>query len=529
MRFHRWFGLALSLVFWTALATGQQLPPINQPPPIGPVVPQGTGGCSVEAPTCAEVAPQIVSNVLGPSPLEESLRHLTDVIGGRMTGSVAAARAVDWAVAAFRKAGVDEVHTERFTVAARWSEGRTRLEVIEPEPFPVRLVSTGWSPATPPTGIEAPVVDVGAGSEADFARAGMKVRGSILLVHTKELKTLKDLFAEYQAGPGIVERSIRAGARAILWMSSRPELLLYRHLLTMTGRIERLPQAIVAREDAERMARFIAAGSRLRVRLSMPNHVGGPFESENVVAEIYGREKPNEFVLLGAHLDSWDLGTGALDNGCNAALVIDAARAIHATGVRPRRSIRFVLFTGEEQGMLGSWAYARMHRQELDRADAVIIYDDGDGQVTGYMLSGRHDIEARLREALTPAAEFHANQDTFNADMGTDNFDFLLEGVPTLVANQDEDDYLINYHAASDTFDKVDFTQLKRNVAFAALTAYGIADLPERLGQRQTRAEIRQLLQATGLDSQMKEAGIWGLWEQGRRGRLPPADPVTKR
>jgi carboxypeptidase Q len=519
MRLRLWFLPALSLLLWTALAAGQQLPPISQPPPLGPAVPRGTGGCSAEAPTCAEVGPQIVSNALGPSPLQENLRHLTDVIGGRMTGSPAAARAVAWAVEAFRKAGADEAHTEKFLVAARWSEGRTRLEVIQPEPFPVRLVSTGWSPPTPPGGIEASVVDVGAGDEADFARAGPAARGAILLVHTKELRTLEDLFAEYQSGPGIVKRAIHAGARAILWMSSRPYLLLYRHLLTMTGRLEPLPQAIVAREDAERMARFLAAGSPLRVRLVMPNHVGGPFESENVVAEIRGRERPDEFVVLGAHLDSWDLGTGALDNGCNAALVIDAARAIHAVGMRPRRSIRFVLFTGEEQGMLGSWAYARAHRKELDRADAAIVYDDGDGRVTGYMLSGRHDIEPRLREALAPAAQFHADQDTFDAEMGTDNFDFLLEGVPTLVANQEEDDYLINYHAASDTFDKVDFTQLKRNIAFAALTAYGVADLPERLGPRQTRAQIQQLMQETGLEKQMEQAGIWGLWEQGERGR----------
>jgi carboxypeptidase Q len=519
MRFRPPFLSIPLFLLWAGLAAAQQLPPINQPPPMGPPVPRGTGGCSAEAPTCAQVAPAIIAKALGPSLLEENLRYLTDVIGGRMTGSAAAARAVAWAVEAFRRVGVDEVHTESFRVPTRWSEGRTRLEVIQPEPFPVRLVSTGWSPPTPPGGIEAVVVDVGAGSEADFARVGAAARGAILIVHTRELKTLDDLFAEYRNGPGIVRRAVDAGARAILWMSTRPYLLLYRHLLTLGGRLEPLPQAIVAREDAERMARFLAAGSPLRVRLVMPNRVGGPFTSENVVAEIRGREKPDEFVILGAHLDSWDLGTGALDNGCNAAMVIDAARAIHATGVRPRRSIRFVLFTGEEQGMLGSWAYARTHRRELDRADAVIVFDDGDGRVTGYSLSGRRDLEARLRQALAPAAQFRADHDTFDADAGTDNFDFLLEGVPTLVADQEQDDYLRNYHAASDTFDKVDFAQLKRNAALAAVTAYGIADLPERLGKRQTRAEIFDLLRATGLDKQMQQMGIWQMWEEGKRGR----------
>src|SRR5207245_1425781 len=123
-------------------------------------------------------------------------------------------------------------------------------------------------------------------------------------------------------------------------MSTRERGLLYRHQNTLTGELDRLPQAIVGREDAQRLARFLSAGEKVRVRLVMPNRVGGPAEQENVVAEIRGREKPDEYVILGAHLDSWELGTGALDNGCNAALVIEAARVIHATGLRQRRTIR---------------------------------------------------------------------------------------------------------------------------------------------------------------------------------------------
>jgi Zn-dependent M28 family amino/carboxypeptidase len=166
-----------------------------------------------------------------------------------------------------------------------------------------------------------------------------------------------------------VDRAVKAGAAAIFWMSTRPRLLLYRHALGLDGQLAPLPEAIVAREDAERIARFDAAGEKVSVHFEMPDHVvPGPVTAENVVAEIRGREKPDEYVVLGAHLDSWDLGTGALDNGCNAAMVIDAARAIHTTGTIPRRSIRFVLFTGQEQGMLGSWGYVKAHRNELDRA-----------------------------------------------------------------------------------------------------------------------------------------------------------------
>ncbi|MGA6956949.1 MAG: M28 family peptidase, partial [Candidatus Acidiferrales bacterium] len=352
--------------------------------------------------SCAELAPQMIRSALGPSPLEENLRYLTDTIGGRVTGTPAADRAADWAVQAFRNADVDEVHTEKFTIPVGWTEGHTHLEVLTPVSFPVRLVSIGWSPAIAEGGITTDVVDAGMGDEAGFKKAGATADGAIVLIHSKFLVTWDDLTNEYSIGPAIIARAMKAGAVGVLWMSSRPNLLLYRHTLAVNGELEKLPQAVVAREDAERMARFLAAGQMLRVHWEMPNHITGPMDSENVVAEIRGRQMPDEFVLLGAHLDSWDLGTGALDNGCNSAMVIDAARVIHASGTIPRRSIRFVLFTGEEQGLLGSAAYAHSHRGELDRMIAAVIFDSGDGKVTGYSVGGRKDIVEPLRKALEP-------------------------------------------------------------------------------------------------------------------------------
>ena len=451
--------------------------------------------------------------------MEENLRHLTDEIGGRVSGSAAAEKAAGWGVEAFRHAGVDEVHTEKFTMPVGWAEGKTHIEILSPVAFPVRAVSIGWSPATPDGGITADVVDVGSGGEAGFAKAGAAAKGAIVLVHQNLLVTWDDLFDEYVRAGGIIDRAVSAGAAAIFWMSTRPNLLLYRHNNSVNGELEKLPQAVLAREDAERIARFLAANVKVQVHLDMPNKITGPVESENVVAEIRGREKPNEFVLLGAHLDSWELGTGALDNGCNAAMVIDAARAIHASGTIPRRSIRFVLFTGEEQGMLGSAAYARAHRAELDDMDAAIIFDSGVGRVTGYSLSGRKDVADTVKQAIEPTKSLNANEITFDAEIGTDNFDFLLEGVPTLVANQDPANYMLNYHAASDTFDKVDIAELKKHVALAAIATFGIADLPQRLGKRQSRAEIEALMKETGMDQQMKQMEFQELWENGTRGR----------
>jgi carboxypeptidase Q len=225
-------------------------------------------------------------------------------------------------------------------------------------------------------------------------------------------------------------------------------------------------------------------------------------------------------VLLGAHLDAWDLGTGALDNGVNCALVVDVARAI-AAGPRPRRTIRFVLFTGEETGLLGSYGYVHAHRAELDRHVAVLIHDIGDGKVTGYFTNGRPDLGKPVQKALAPVASRGADGVDEEALLGTDNFDFLLEGVPNLVANQDTSRYLADYHAESDTFDKVDPELARANAAVAAVAVLGIANAPGRLGPRQTRAEVARILadDRWKLGEQMKMYGIWAGWEDGTRGR----------
>jgi carboxypeptidase Q len=519
----RIFSVFLLLYFIASLSASAQFPPAQDsltPAQSG----QSAAACSAtDASSCAQASAKIVPLVMGPSPMENNLRRLTDEIGGRVSGSPEMAKAVEWAVAAFRAEGV-EVHTEKYTLPVTWSEGETRLELLGPVSFPVRLRSEGWSPATPAGGIEANLMDIGNGTEDDFVRAGVgaNMKGAVLLVHSDIGSTWADLFNEYLKPPEIIQKALKGGAAAILWMGARERLLMYRHTNSLTGAIDKIPQAIVAREDAMRLARTVAMyPGKVRVRFSMPNKIGGPIEQENVVGEIRGYEKPDEVVILGAHLDSWELGTGALDNGCNAALVIEAARAIKATGLLPRRTIRFVLFSGEEQGTIGSYAYVKAHRAEMDKIRAMITFDAGNGRLTGYSLGGRRDIEAGVREVLKPLESWGANEQTVDASFGTDNLDFLLEGVPNLVANQEVSNYLVNYHAASDTLDKVDIRELKLNTTLAALTAWGIADRTEPLGKRLTRAELDVLVKETGLDQQMKLLGYWDDWQSGARGRKP--------
>ena len=516
----------LAILFFTAPFPAAAQNPPQQSDPLARIrtaAAQNAGAtCSAtDASLCAETAPKIIANALGPSPLYENLRKLTDEIGGRQTGTPAMARAINWATDAFHQAGVDSVRTEDYSIPVNWSEGATRLEILSATPFPVRLVSIGWAPPTPAGGITANVVDVGDGQPADFARVGNSAKGAIVLVHSDLLVTLDGLFAEYMNAPGIIDRSVAAGASAIIWMASREQGLLYRHINAVDGHLDRLPQAIVAREDAQRIARFLVAGQTMRVRLDIPNQVGGPVVQHNVIAEIRGREKPDEYVVVGAHLDSWELGTGALDNGCNAALVIEAARDIVATGIKPRRSIRFILYSGEEQGMLGSWAYVRSHKSEMDRIAGVVVIDEGVGRITGFSMGGRHDTEFALRTILKPVESWDIAHDTFDALWGTDHFDYMLEGVPTLVANQAPANYMVNYHAASDTLDKVDIRELKINTAIIGVAAFGIAESAERFGPRQTRAEIEAVLKQTGLDQELQMVGVWKQWQSGARGRQP--------
>jgi carboxypeptidase Q len=478
-------------------------------------------------------AARIVTESLRPSSLETNLRRLTDEIGGRVPGTRAMDRAVKWGVESFKAAGADSVHTEDFNLPFSWAEGATQFsattpiyEGVDSKPdsipfshFSVRAVSIAWAPALEDVH-HVPIVDVGMGTAEDFSAAG-NVSGKIVLVHSRLSKVWADLFGEYMKAPVVIDAAVKGKAKAIAFVSSREHDLLYRHTNSSHGEIDRIPMVLIAREDGERIGRLLGSGHPVWADLAIPNKIGGPITASNVVAELKGSELPDEFVVLGAHLDSWDLGTGALDNGCDAAMVIDALRAIKAAGLRPRRSIRFILFSGEEQGMVGSRAYVKAHRNELDEDAGVVIFDSGTGHVTGFSLGGRKDVVEAATRLVAPLKQFDATTLTTDADWGTDHFDFMLEGVPTFVASNEESNYLVNYHASSDTFDKVDLNQLKNQVAEAAVLSYSLASSAERVGPRLNRAEIEQTLHESHADEQLKAVGMWDEWASGKRGREP--------
>ena len=284
------------------------------------------------------------------------------------------------------------------------------------------------------------------------------------------MKTVDDLFDEYMRNGTIFEAAKKAGAVAVLLQSTRPRGLLYRHPVGLGRDLAPLPAAMVSREHATRLLRLAETGD-VTVRLAIANRTGPAYEARNVVAEIRGSEKPEEVVLLGAHLDSWDLGPGANDNGVNVALVIDVLRGIKELGLKPKRTVRFVVFNAEELGMWGSAEYVRAHAKELGNIAAVVIFDAGSGRTNGFFLNGREDLRKPVDSALAAVAGLTSAPQSLEGIDGTDNFDFLLSGVPNLVANQDFAPYLPDYHAESDTFDVVDAREARANAAIASASS----------------------------------------------------------
>ena len=462
---------------------------------------------------------RLTGAILGATPTMADLRELTDRIGGRISGTPACDRAVDWAAAKFREAGVDAVTTEAFTLKTAWVPRAAEASCVSPAAFPLRIAAapgTGSTPGGQP--VEARVLDAGDGSPEAFSKLGAAAKGAIALVRNPEMKSLEDLFAEYMRSSALRRTARAAGVVAVLVESSRPRGLLYRHPMTFDASVDPLPVAIVARDQAERVLRLLGDGP-VRARLAIDNTNLADAPSRNVVAEIRGQDRAADIVLVGAHLDAWDLGTGANDNGVSCAEIIDLARQIVASGLKPRRTIRFVLFTGEEQGLIGSNAYVKRHEAELDRHVAAVVYDIGSGKLTGMYLNGREDLRGPVTAALAPVAALGPFTHSIEALDGTDNLYFLLSGVPNLVGIQDPAPYLPDYHAESDTFDKVDAREAKAAEAVLAALVWDVANRDSRLGSRQTRPEVEALIERTRLDEQMKALGQWDAWVASRSKR----------
>ena len=458
----------------------------------------------------------LVAALLGNTPLRDDLRQLTDEIGGRPTGSKANLASVDWVLKAFETAGVT-ARKEAFSMPEFWLARSAAAEVSGDVSFRPRVVSMPFSVATPQAGLTASLVDGGFGTDEDFARLEGGAKGAFVLVETHELKDIDGLFREYNDATLTERRAFEAGVAGVVYMSSRPNNLLYRHNASM-GVDNEHPLLVMEREEAQRAMRLLRAGKRLSLTATIDVQVGGPYKSYNVIGEIRGSGQPEEIVVIGAHLDSWGLGTGANDNACNVVMMIDIARQMKRLGIIPRRTIRFALWNGEEQGFIGSWRYTQAHEEEMDRHVMALSVDIGSGRINGFFGGGRAEHLPLLEQALEPVSGLGPFQNINVPIVGTDNYDFMMQGVVNLVANHEPYNYGPTYHAESDTFDKVDLRQLRLNAAIVAAVTYGYAN-EDVTWERQARAEIEALIRSTDLGEQMRSMGLWETWEAGERGR----------
>ena len=466
----------------------------------------------------ATVSDLIVS-LLGETPIEEDLQELCDQYGGRVTGTTANLQAVEWGLNKFKAANV-KAEKELFNIDALWIDNATFAEISGVTTFKPKVVAKCYSKSTPKGGLKLPLIDVGYGTEEDFARLGNAVKGKMVIVETELCLDVDGLFEEYSNAAKVDARAAKAGAVGILNMASRPKKLLYRFIAS-DGADHGLVNLVVAREDAKRCQRILRNGGELEVAVELDVVTEKESASYNVIAEIPGTEKPEEVVLIGAHLDSWGLGTGANDNGCNVAMMIDIARQMQQLGIRPKRTIRFALWNGEEQGYFGSLGYTQSHQQELDQHIMKMSVDIGSGAINGFFTNGRPAMQKITKELMKPVSGLGAKTAIDVPIIGTDNFDFMLEGVGNLVASHEPFNYGVNYHASSDTYDKVDLEALKVNAAIVAAVTLGFANLPaEKVNwKRQSHAEVAALVEAFNLEFSMRMFGVWKAWEQGERGR----------
>jgi Zn-dependent M28 family amino/carboxypeptidase len=277
-----------------------------------------------------------------------------------------------------------------------------------------------------------------------------------------------------------------------------------------------IPVVSMAAEDEEQIERYIERGKTVRLKINVQNRVSdGPVPSANVVGEIRGTQNPEQIVVLGGHLDSWDLASGSTDNGCGSSTTLGAAEAIMKSGFKPRRTIRFVLFTGEEEGLLGSLAYTKTHQSEMANHIAAVVLDFGQGPVTGFQMGGHDDLIPEMQKFAGALQAFGKMEVDDEVEFGTDTGPFIMEGLPGINLNQDSPDYKYTHHSAVDTLDKVKADVLDRNATVMALTGFWIADRPDRFASPWPKARTARMLTEKHDDVFLK---LFGLWPFGNLG-----------
>jgi carboxypeptidase Q len=376
-------------------------------------------------------------------------------------------------------------HREAYAFGPSWTRGIASGRLLAPGAGALSLAQMGWSPATAGP-VRGDAMLVTARNDAEMQALFGTFRGRILLLG--DMPPLSGPGVDTAAALALRMRVVRAmrdeGALAVLLPSGRETGL------NMTGSptwrrplIPVLPVAFVETRDYERVHRALLRGERVPLELNLPGTLSpAPVQAFNTVAELRGSERPDEVVVIGAHIDSWDLGTGATDNGTGVAAAMEALRAIQAAGLHPGRTVRVVLFSGEEQGLWGSKAYVAAHAAEMDRIQAVLIDDLGTGRVRGWALQAREDLRPFVARAIAPLNDIGVRELPLERSSDSDHAPFVEAGVPAFFAVQDTVDYFATtHHSQYDTFDHVRPADLLQGAGALAVTAWELANMPERL------------------------------------------------
>ena len=483
----------------------------------------------------AQMSPQTKSNVLDDATIAaddkiiteikehneimSNLEYLSDMIGQRLTGSENLKKANDWTKERFAAYGVDNPHLESWQIAHTWTRGTARGRILTPVEHPLSMASYAWAPGTNGV-LRGPIVYVKAQSVEDLQAYKGKLKNAIVIMTEPLLLPAPDepainpmlvlygdptaLVAPKRPGAPVIrfgpeymkfvqDRNAffkEEGVSAWLTDSGKPDALL--NMTGLGGRtysISPVPGAFVTSENYSLIWRLLKRGP-VEAEIEITNTIGdAPVDVYNTVAEIRGSEKPDEVVVLGAHLDSWDLGTGTTDNGAGAMSLMEAARALQKLGLKPKRTIRFILFSGEEQGLCGSRAYVEAHKSEMSKVSAMLVQDIGTGKVLSIgMMENFQDAEI-MYQVVKPLKTVGMLEPSQKPQGGSDHVSFNQAGVPGFYGIQETEQYFQTHHSQADTFDQAKEPGLIQGAQVMAVWAYNVAQLAELLPRKPAPVE----------------------------------------
>lgn len=438
-----------------------------------------------EAARLASNARRIAAEALVASEGYEALRELTDEIGPRLSGTAQAAQSVEWGAKQFRAMGLTP-RLEPIMVPV-WTRGIEGGHLTSHNNQKIVLTALGMSIATPDSGIEAEVVE--AATLADVEKLGERAKGKIVFINhafNQDLVRSGRAFLAYREvsggrGSGAIAAA-KLGAVGFIVRSLSSASMRNPHTgsLRYEEGVPSIPAAAVSTEDADLIHRLLSKGQTVRMKLLLTPRAGADVESANVVAEIRGSELPDEIVLVGGHLDSWDLGTGAIDNGSGVAMVLETMRILQKLKIRPRRTVRAVLFMNEENGLRGGRGYFEKYSSSVPRHVATLEVDAGVGEPVGFTTTLTGEALERFRAIVNPLLEpTGASQWLSQPRTGADTSFLNAAGVPGFGHFPDATKYFDHHHAASDTLDKVDPEELRKCSAAVSVLTYALADLEE--------------------------------------------------